>query len=206
MATYDYRSLGAYKELLCNLLMFSGDKSSLLMDIMMPVLDDDRFEKYENFIGGEYETYTGTGKNRKVEYVKLNGRLFDVPFIYTTMIDAVNSICMDTNIKSVNPNTKELVITLNVMCHKDNLELDSATKRKYRSLGYVGNRLDIMVALIGEILNYSKAVNIGIGTLVPLAYNPITSNYPNADYFGKNMIYTCSDFMIDYGKLSEDGA
>ena len=87
MATYDYRSLGAYKELLCNLLMFSGDKSSLLMDIMMPVLDDDRFEKYENFTAGEDETYTGTGKNRKVEYVKLNGRLFDVPFIYIETIE-----------------------------------------------------------------------------------------------------------------------
>ena len=59
-----------------------------------------------------------------------------------------------------------------------------------------------MVALIGEILNYSKQSNIGIGTLVPISYNPITSNYPNTDYFGKNMIYTCSDFMIDYAKLS----
>ena len=202
MASYEYKSLGAYKDLLFKLLMFSGEKSELLMDIAMQTLDDDRLEKYENFIGGEYEFYTGSGKEQKVEHIKLQGRLFNVPFIYTTVTEAINVICMDTNIKSVNPNTKELVITLNVMCHKDCLNLDTATKRKYKALGYTGTRLDIMVALIGEILNYSKQSNIGIGTLVPISYNPITSNYPNTDYFGKNMIYTCSDFMIDYAKLS----
>ena len=55
MASYEYKSLGAYKDLLFKLLMFSGEKRELLMDITMPTLDHDRLEKYENFIGGEYE-------------------------------------------------------------------------------------------------------------------------------------------------------
>jgi hypothetical protein len=202
MASYEFKSLGEYKDLLFKLLMLSGEKSDLLIDIVMPTLDDKRFDKFDNFLGGEFEEYN---KDGKVEIVKLQGRLFDVPFIYSVVTSTINTICIDTNIRSCNPNTKEMVITLNVMCHKDNLKLDTKTKRKYKALGYVGNRLDIMVALIGEILNYSKDSNLGIGTLVPLSHNPITPDYPNNDYFGKTMIYTCSDFMTDYARRSFNG-
>ena len=202
MASYEFKSLGEYKDLLFQLLMMSGEKSDLLMDIIMPSLDDDRFDKIDNFVGGEYEEYNKEGK---LEIVKLQGRLFDVPFIYSTVENTINTICIDTNIRSCNPNTKEMVITLNVMCHKDNLKLDRETKRKYRALGYTGNRIDIMVALIGEILNYSKEANLGIGTLVPLPHNPVTPDYPNSNFFGKTMIYTCSDFMVDYAQRSLDG-
>ena len=202
MASYEFKSLGEYKDLLFQLLMMSGEKSDLLMDIIMPSLDDDRFDKIDNFVGGEYEEYNKEGK---LEIVKLQGRLFDVPFIYSTVENTINTICIDTNIRSCNQNTKEMVITLNVMCHKDNLKLDRETKRKYRALGYTGNRIDIMVALIGEILNYSKEANLGIGTLVPLPHNPVTPDYPNSNFFGKTMIYTCSDFMVDYAQRSLDG-
>lgn len=202
MASYEFKSLGEYKDLLFQLLMMSGEKSDLLMDIVMPSLDDDRFDKIDNFLGGEYEEYNKEGK---LEIVKLQGRLFDVPFIYSTVENTINTICIDTNIRNCNQNTKEMIITLNVMCHKDNLKLDINTKRKYRALGYTGNRLDIMVALIGEILNYSKEVNLGIGTLIPLPRNPITPDFPNSNFFGKTMIYTCSDFMVDYAQRSLDG-
>ena len=202
MASYEFKSLGEYKDLLFQLLMMSGEKSDLLMDIVMPSLDDDRFDKIDNFLGGEHEEYNKEGK---LEIVKLQGRLFDVPFIYSTVENTINTICIDTNIRSCNPNTKEMVITLNVMCHKDNLKLDRETKRKYRALGYTGNRLDIMVALIGEILNYSKEANLGIGTFVPLPHNPVTPDFPNSNFFGKTMIYTCSDFMVDYAQRSLDG-
>lgn len=206
MASYEFKSLGEYKDLLFQLLMMSGEKSDLLMDIVMPTLDDDRLSKLDNFLGGEFEEYFSTENNEQtLEIVKLQGRLFDVPFVYSTVENTINTICIDTNIRSCNPNTKEMVITLNVMCHKDNLKLDIKTKRKYRELGYKGNRLDIMVALIGEILNYSKDANIGIGTLVPLPHNPVTPDFPNSNFFGKTMIYTCSDFMVDYAQRSLDG-
>ena len=202
MASYEFNSLGDYKELLFKLLMTSGEKSDLLIDIVMSTLDDDRFDKYDNFLGGENLEYYEDGK---LIYVDLKGRLYDVPFIYSTITDVINAICVDTNISVVSPNTKEMTITLNVMCHKDNLKLDKTTKRKFKKLGYNGNRLDIMVALIGKILNYSKESNLGIGTLVPISRNPITPYYPNNDFFGKTMIYTCSDFMIDYGERSLNG-
>ena len=198
---YEYHALGSYKEELFQLILMH-ELSELLIDILMPVIEDDRFDKIDNFVGGNYEYYGSDG----IEKVKLKSHLFDVPFIYSTVTNTINVICIDTNISSCNPNTKEMVITLNVMCHKDNLELDTETKRKYKKLGYKGNRLDIMVALIGEILNYSKEngkkSGIQIGTLNPIPRNPVIPDYPNNNFFGKTMTYTCSDFMVDYTQRS----
>lgn len=201
MASYEFKSLGDYKDLIFKLLMFSGEKSELLMEIIMPVLDDDRFDKYDNFLGGEFEYYSGG----KVERVNLQGRLFNVPFIYSTITESICAICMDTNLKKCNQNTKEMIITLTPMCHKEMLSLDKNTKRKFKSLGYTGNRLDIVVALIGEILNFGKDSKLGIGTLIPAPFDSITPFYPNNSFFGKTMIYTCSDFMVNYGDRSLNG-
>lgn len=199
MTSYEFKSLGEYKNLLFQLLMLSGEKSDLLMEIVMPTLDNDKLDKYDNFLGGEFEIYNSDGDR---EIVKLQGRLFDVPFIYSTVENTINTICIDTNVRSCNQNTKEMVITLNVICHKDNLKLDYETKRKYKKLGYTGNRLDIMVSLIGEILNYSKDSELGIGALIPFPRNPIVPDYPNNNFFGKTMNYICSDFMVDYSQRS----
>lgn len=199
MASYEFKSLGEYKNLLFQLLMLSGEKSDLLMEIVMPTLDNDKLDKYDNFLGGEFEIYNSDGDR---EIVKLQGRLFDVPFIYSTVENTINTICIDTNVRSCNQNTKEMVITLNVICHKDNLKLDYETKRKYKKLGYTGNRLDIIVSLIGEILNYSKDSELGIGVLIPFPRNPIVPDYPNNNFFGKTMNYICSDFMVDYSQRS----
>lgn len=162
----------------------------------MPDLDDSRFDKIENFLGGEYQF----GK----EIVKLKGRLFDVPFIYSTITDSINSICLDTNIEKDNVSTKEMSITFNVMCHKSNLKLDNDIKTKYRKLGYTGNRLDIIVAILGDILNRTDKIK-NIGQLIPKVYNPVASYFPNSDFFGKVMSYTCSDFMMDYSSRSLNG-
>ena len=75
MASYEYKSLGDYKDLLFKLLLYSGEKSDLLIDITMPTLDDERFDKYDNFLGGEHDIYVGSGKTKTVEHVKLQGRL-----------------------------------------------------------------------------------------------------------------------------------
>lgn len=191
MASYEFRSLGEYKEMLIEFLVCCDQKSDLLMDITMLKLDDERFSKTSNFLGINQE-YNG-------EYVKTDGYLFDIPFVYTTVQDTRNMICFDTNISKINQNTKQIDITINVMCHKASLQLDKETQRKYKKLGYYGNRLDIMVALIGDILNYSNNTN-GIGTLVPSPSGAIGSYFPNDQYFGKILHYTCSDFMVNYSR------
>ena len=64
-------------------------------------------------------------------------------------------------------------------------------------MGYIGkNRLDIAVAILGDIINGSK--EFGIGQLNPIPYNPVKAYYPSQDYFGKILNYSCDDFMKDY--------
>lgn len=194
---FEYGALGAYKDELFRLFCDTENNPlcKLLIDILMPKLDDDRFDIIDNFLGGEY-TYTNS---KQSELVKLEGHLHDVPFVYATVTDTRNVICIDDNITRNNQSTKELSVTLYVMCHKNSLKLDSKTRKKYKKLGYIGrNRLDIAVALVGDIINHSDIKSIG--KLQPTINNPTQSYFPNSEYFGKVLTYTTSDFMIDYSK------
>lgn len=187
MDNHEFRALGGYKKKLFDLIC-NSEKSESLIDLVMPELDDARFDKQDNFLGGEL-------KYNK-ELVDLQGRLFDVPFIYAVIDGAINCICIDTNISKLNQSLKEMVITINVMCHKDKLRLDTVTKNKYKKLGYYGNRLDIVVALLQDIVGHS--MEFGIGELRPITNNPVQPYFPNKDFFGKTLIYNCTDFMTDF--------
>ena len=90
---YEYHALGSYKEKLFQLFV-KDEKSDLLIDILMPVIEDSRFDKIDNFIGGSFK-YIQDGN---VELVDLKQHLFDVPFVYSTVTDTRNVICIDTNL------------------------------------------------------------------------------------------------------------
>ena len=189
---YEFRALGSYKDNLFKLLL-QHELSDLLIDILMPTIEDDRFDKIENFLGGSYEYY----QNGHLELIDLKQHIFDVPFIYQTITDTRNAICIDTSLKSCTQTIKEMNIEISVICHKESINLDLDTRLKYKKLGYIGrNRLDIAVEIIGDIINGSK--KFGIGKLLPRSYDPVKSSYPSKDFFGKILFYSCSDFMKNY--------
>ena len=195
---YEYHALGSYKDYLFNLLM-KDEKSELLMDVMMPVIEDDRFDKIDNFLGGSFEYYD----DGKLQYIDLKRHLFDVPFIYATVTDTRNAICIDTEMVSCSQTLKEMRVIINVMCHKESLELDVKTRLKYKKLGYIGrNRLDIAIAIIGDIIN--RSAEFGIGKLSPSRYEPVKSYYFSNEFFGKILTYTCTDFMKNYMEITNE--
>ena len=195
---YEYHALGAYKDKLFQLLL-KDEKSELLMDVMMPVIEDDRFDKIDNFLGGSFEYYD----DGKLQYIDLKRHLFDVPFIYATVTDTRNAICIDTEMVSCSQTLKEMRVIINVMCHKESLELDVKTRLKYKKLGYVGrNRLDIAIAIIGDIIN--RSAEFGIGKLSPSRYEPVKSYYFSDEFFGKILTYTCTDFMKNYMEITNE--
>lgn len=190
---YEYHALAYYKDILFNLLMTDGERSDLLIDILMPEIEDDRFDKLDNFLGGCFECTT----NGKTELVDLKQHLFDVPFIYATVTDTRNAICIDTNLNSCSQTLKEMKVEINVMCHKESISLDIDTRLKYKEYGYIGrNRLDIAVAIIGDIINRSS--EFGIGKFQPSKYEPVKPYYFTDKFFGKILTYTCTDFMKNY--------
>ena len=195
---YEYHALGSYKDKLFQLLL-KDEKSELLMDVMMPVIEDDRFDKIDNFLGGSFEYYD----DGKLQYIDLKRHLFDVPFIYATVTDTRNAICIDTEMVSCSQTLKEMRVIINVMCHKESLELDVKTRLKYKKLGYIGrNRLDIAIAIIGDIVN--RSTEFGIGKLSPSRYEPVKSYYFSDEFFGKILTYTCTDFMKNHTEITNE--
>ena len=191
---YDYHALGSYKKNIFDLLL-KHELSDLLIDVLMPALEDSRFDKIDNFIGGNFKCM----ENGEKINVNLKQHLFDIPFIYTTITDERNAICIDTNISKSDKTLKEMNVLIYIVCHKDLLELDTKDKIKYKKMGYVGkSRIDIATAIVGDILNESR--KFGIGTLSPTLYNSTSSYFPNNDFFGKILSFTCTDFMKDYMK------
>lgn len=162
----------------------------------MPQIKDERFDKLDNFLGGEYEYYD----KGKLTYVSLNKHIFDVPFIYTTVTDTIGTICIDTDILKCDHLLKEMLINISVICNKNILEIDNETRLKYNKNGFNGrNRVDIAVAILGDILSDSD--KFGIGELTPCKLNPTQSIFPNRDFWGKNLRYFSSDFMKDCTKI-----
>lgn len=196
---YEYRALGSYKQELINSILNIGENPlcELLIDLLMPSVTDNRFDKIDNFIGGEFD-YIEDGE--KI-LVKLPEHIFDVPFIYSTVTDTRNVICIDDDIANCNNSIKKMSITIYVVCSKRNLQLTREEMRKYTKLGYVGrNRLDVATAILGDILNRSDVK--AIGKLEPNPYAPTKSYFPDTknEFFGKILSYNASDFMVNYGE------
>lgn len=161
----------------------------------MPEIEDERFDKTENFLGGEYKCGIDD-----IEFVELKRHIFDVPFIYSTVTDTRGCICIDTNITRCSNALKEMVINISVISHKNMLYVNNETYKKYRKLGYIGrNRVDIATAILGDIINDSP--KFGIGKLSPCPYDPTQSYFPNQDFWEKSLKYSCTDFMKDYAKI-----
>ena len=104
---YEYHALGSYKYELFQLIM-KHELSEFLIDILMPSIEDDRFDKIDNFIGGLFEYHGSDG----IERVNLKSHLFDVPFIYSTVTDTRNVICIDTNISRCGNTLKEMSVVI----------------------------------------------------------------------------------------------
>ncbi|HHT97430.1 MAG TPA: hypothetical protein GXZ90_06020 [Clostridiales bacterium] len=189
----NFYELGKYKEKIINMFVANED----IVNLVISKPDDNRFELGDNFLGGKYKAV----KDGIEEKVNLIGHCFDVPFIYASIFDNRSAICIDTTIsRAEGESIKEMTVSIEIMCHKTNLKLDTQDRAKYIKKGLSGNRLDMIVQEVGLQLNSSR--EFGIGRFKVSPRNPVRSYFPNNDYFGKVLTYTCEDFMTDYSKRS----
>jgi len=173
----------------------------LLIELVMPIPDSDLVEIEDNFIGGDFQVKvrnSDTGKY-EIKLLSLIGHLFDVPYIYATIQDDKNAICMDSSITKISGQAiNEVTVQLFIMCHKSNINFSDEDRLKYKKLGFHGNRLDCIIQEIAKTVNGSR--KFGIGKMLPAPTNAVTPYYPNDNFFGKIMTYRCSDFMTDFSK------
>ena len=192
----NFYELGNYKEKIMNMFVTNED----IVDLIMPIIDDDRFELADNFLGGEFIVIEDGAETK----IKLKGHCFDVPFIYGTISDDRNAIFIDSTISRADGESiKEVIMQIEIMCHKTNLKMERQDRVKYFKKGLSGNRLDMIVQAVGLQLNSSN--DFGIGKLKIAPRNPVKSYFANEEYFGKVLTYTCEDFMTDYATRSLNG-
>lgn len=109
------------------------------------------------------------------------------PFLYIENTqDKVRSyICLEVDVPRIPTGTvKDMKIIIWVYCHKDCM--------KYYKKDFSGTRVDVLSDMVDRTLCDSDDFGIGKLKLDSVTY----LNNANADYYGRQMIYSCPDFKI----------
>lgn len=185
----DLRSLGSFKDTMMNILFNYED----VRNLTMPTLDDDRFDEFDNFFGGNLEW---TGTNGSVEHVELLGHCFDVPYIAETITDNRALITLESYITKIEgEHVKEVAIDVFAFSNKSFIQMSPKEKAYFIKKGYSGNRVDMMVAAI-ELAVKNRSREFGIGKIMLTHRNPVIPYEPQNKFYGRKMSFVCSDFFI----------
>lgn len=111
--------------------------------------------------------------------------MFDYDYVDDTTSEEKLYICLDVLPSNVeNSHIMEMTIAINVICHKDYMQLDNKIFK-----GIKGNRRDNVIRYIDKILNGSN--HFGIGRLELANVVPITVS---KRYTGRALAYYVYDF------------
>lgn len=176
---------GAYKEKVINLLI----KNALLVKLINPTPNKTLDDIYDVLLGGEW-IING-------EQIKEQGHIFDHDFVDDTTTQEKVFMFIETQIPSVNSNTGLVDINLYITIFAKNrlvnlTNISSPTKSEMKKLGYKGNRVDMLCAIVDNILNGKKT--IGLGKVSPATSNFSRVYIPKTGYYGKQLTYTIKGY------------
>ena len=109
------------------------------------------------------------------------------PYLYVqeTQTETKSYICMEVDVpRTSNFSYKDMKIIVWCYSHKDTM--------KYSKKGYLGTKTDILSDMVDRLLNSSR--NYGIGRL---KLESATYFMPSSKFYGRQLIYSCSEFNID---------
>lgn len=109
------------------------------------------------------------------------------PYLYVdeTQTKQESYICIEVDVpRTMDFSFKDMKIIIWCYCHKDIM--------KYSKKGYLGTRADILSDIVDRFLNGSN--NFGLGRL---KLQSCTFISPGKEYYGRQLIYSCSEFNID---------
>lgn len=193
-----YRARGGLKEAIQKAFFEDED----IRELTMPRLDNDNYSAEDNWYGGVF--YSETNGEKKAE--KLEGYCFDVPFIDDTLTDnrliiTVEVLNRNLYYQNVGSNTIEaFTIIITVFCHKDCLMYPDQEMKdlldRFRTRGYTGNRLDMVVAAIQRLMENEDLEFVdedgkyyGMGKASLLKRVPMESYQPNPYFYGIQIMY-----------------
>lgn len=125
-------------------------------------------------------------KDQICGYFNESGKWCDgaiLPYLYIpyTANKAFVFLCFDVSLSQLSNTMQAPRIYINIYAHKSLM--------KYELCGYNGNRMDILLTLITDIL--TKQNEYGIGELIPDEPKPYS---PIENYFGYSITYSGADF------------
>lgn len=182
--------LGLIKEAVGNILMTNDDVSELVM----PFLDDDDYSFEDNWFGSKI------GKNiqGQVKDNRLLGHCKDVPYMDETITDTRSLILMETY-ANVTTSIIDYTLVINVICHRDVVELDDDEKSDWRKKGYAGNRIDMICQAINNALTDDMIKDsFGIGAMsLDTRVSQMQSFKPNTNFYGRTLVYRIDDINME---------
>lgn len=111
------------------------------------------------------------------------------PYLYVndTQVETKSYICMEVDVPRVaNFSFKDMKIIIWCYCHKDKDYM------RYSKKGFLGTRADILTDMLDRKLQSSREFGIGRLQLNSATYLTIGDKY-----YGKQLIYSCSEFNLD---------
>ena len=183
-------SLGLIKKVVGNILMTNDDVSELVM----PYLDDDEYSFEDNWFGSKI----GKNIHGQLKDNRLLGHCKDIPYMDETITDTRSLILMETY-PNISTSIIDYTLVINVVCHRDVVDMDDDVKLELEQRGYVGNRVDMICQAINKALTDESVVNkFGIGKMsLDTRVSQGQSFKPNTNFYGRTFVYRIDDINME---------
>lgn len=132
------------------------------------------------------ETMLGKDYNKEIVSEELMYE-YIFPYLYVdeTQTDTKSYICFEVDVpRTSNFSYKDMKIIVWCYSHKGIMN--------YKHTGYLGTRSDILSDMVDRLLNSSRDYGIG-----RLKLESATYFMPSSKFYGRQLIYSCSEFNID---------
>lgn len=183
-------SMGLIKEVVGNILMVNDDVSELVM----PYLDNDDYSFEDNWFGSKIsENIHGQVKDNR-----LLGHCKAVPYVDETITDTRSLLLMETY-PSISTSIIDYTLVINIVCHRDVVEMDEEEKSEWKQKGYAGNRIDMIAQAINKALTDESVINkFGIGKMgLDTRVSQGQSFKPNTNFYGRTFVYRIDDINME---------
>lgn len=183
-------SLGLIKEAVGNILMINDDVSELVM----PYMDNDDYSFEDNWFGSKI----GKDINGQMKDNRLLGHCKLVPYIDETITDTRTLILMETY-PYISTSIIDYTLVLNIVCHRDVVELDDDEKSVWKKKGYAGNRIDMIAQAINKALTDESVIDdFGIGKMeLDTRVSQGQSFKPNTNFYGRTFVYRVDEINTE---------
>lgn len=109
------------------------------------------------------------------------------PFLYIddTQTKQESYICIEVDVpRTMDFTFKDMKVHVWCYCHKDIMQ--------YQKNDYLGTRTDILSDMVDRLLNSSNDYGLG-----RLKLKSCDHFYPSKEHYGRELIYSCTEFNID---------